>query len=836
MADSSRTIMTDAGFALETRIRAGQTKIEFTRASISTADHFKDADDALAKLTVLDDVQQDGQVTDVQVIDDTTVHVQVDVDQTKAPAEYEMRSAGLYAKDDDGVEVLYGVTVLQDPVYVHKDDDGSYLGFGIDTAVGRSASVTVKVNPANMVTQQAFETTMTNYYTKAEVDAKFVTNADFDAKLPKDIARTGQANTFTQKQTLAGGAVDGNGDSFATGKQVTAGDSDTLTEANAHSDSNLASAIKTEQTSRAQGDDTMLANAKKYADNGDGDTLTSAKTYTDGKVAPLAKDADVVKKSDNYGAENLVPYSAYPSQWDPWTINGSQPDVKYGTTTNSAYHSGKDNVFYITTNHVEEVYANSNVFSLQAGKIYSFQIKLIATSNVSSVDVFFLGDSARALRAGLSVNSGSFTTISGTFVNDNSTSGKFRIDNNGSTDGKDATLFFTEVKVAQETTPSPWSPAPTDKLDVQVTTNWQQQALFSKGDYKLLVVPSDSDFRTYVMSHLPNPGIYYIRDDTIASNGLTDVTLIAEGNGSYKMSAITSNSNFIFRTFTSTTDTGWFTAVNDKSGYGSENLIYNSSNLTSLNGWNVGGNTNNGAGISLGKHRFYHASKDNLILVSTSNKYSSGSESEVTASSLLFPVNSGDKMFYSLLCFAGANVYGADIYFIGRKTDGTISPLLLQSNAKFSPSYAELRYGFFTVPDGCTEGCMRIDNNGSVDGAKANVYFVEPQIKKQLIRSPYTVSPYDFMKSYDAVKDNHDGTITANGVTYAPVQSDPTSGNIAKVHNFVSGVKINGHLINIDPTNGLTIDGTPLINVVSDEATAKAKSANDKLHLWVTKE
>ncbi|WP_304057934.1 hypothetical protein [Levilactobacillus namurensis] len=223
MADSSRTIMTDAGFALEARIRAGQTKIEFTRASISTADHFKDTDDVLAKLTVLDDVQQDGQVTDVQVIDDTTVHVQIDVDQTKAPADYEMRSAGLYAKDDDGAEVLYGVTVLQDPVYVHKDDDGSYLGFSIDTAVGRSASVTIKANPANMVTQQAFESTMKNYYTKAEVDAKFVTDDDFASKLPKNIATTDAANTFAKSQTLAGGATDGKGNAYATTKDVATG-------------------------------------------------------------------------------------------------------------------------------------------------------------------------------------------------------------------------------------------------------------------------------------------------------------------------------------------------------------------------------------------------------------------------------------------------------------------------------------------------------------------------------------------------------------------------------------------------------------------------------------
>lgn len=223
MADSSRTIMTDAGFALETRVRADETKMQFTRATISTDDHFSDTDDALAKLTELSNIQQDGKVTAVQVINTTTVYVQVDVNQAESKADYQMRSAALYAKDDDGTEVLYGVTVLQDPVFVHKDADGSYLGFGINTTVGRASNVVVVVDPANMVTQQVFESTMKNYYTKAEVDAKFVTDDDFASKLPKNIATTDAANTFAKSQTLAGGATDGKGNAYATTKDVATG-------------------------------------------------------------------------------------------------------------------------------------------------------------------------------------------------------------------------------------------------------------------------------------------------------------------------------------------------------------------------------------------------------------------------------------------------------------------------------------------------------------------------------------------------------------------------------------------------------------------------------------
>ena len=239
MANSSRTIMTDAGFALETRVRADETKMQFTRAAISTDDHFSDTDDALAKLTELSNIQQDGKVTAVQVINTTTVYVQVDVNQAESKDDYQMRSAALYAKDDDGTEVLYGVTVLQDPVFVHKDADGSYLGFGINTTVGKASNVVVVVDPANMVTQQVFEGTMKNYYTKAEVDAKFVTDDDFASKLPKNIATTDAANTFAKSQTLAGGATDGAGNAIATTKDVSDGDATTLKSAKEYADTQV---------------------------------------------------------------------------------------------------------------------------------------------------------------------------------------------------------------------------------------------------------------------------------------------------------------------------------------------------------------------------------------------------------------------------------------------------------------------------------------------------------------------------------------------------------------------------------------------------------------------
>ncbi|KRL16507.1 hypothetical protein FD38_GL001360 [Levilactobacillus zymae DSM 19395] len=306
---------------------------------------------------------------------------------------------------------------------------------------------------------------------------------------------------------------------------------------------------------------------------------------------------------------------------------------------------------------------------------------------------------------------------------------------------------FMKLTVTNTSIYVPWERAMANRVPVDVS-GYQQQSLFTKNDYKILAVPSGSDFRSYIMAHLPNPGIYYIRDDT-QSGVLTDIMLISEGNGSYKMSGLDSQHRFKFRSFDSNTDTGWFVTATDNNGYGAENLIYNSSHLVSLDGWSTNGNGANSANISLGKHNFYHNGQDNLIVISTSNQYNGGSSGEIYTTSKKFAVTPGAMMFYSMICFASANVYGVDIYFLGYKADGTMVPVLIQSNAKLSPNNAEIRRGFFAVPNDCVTGSFRVDNNGSTDGKSSGVYFVEPQVKEQSIASPYTASPMDFFAYRD---------------------------------------------------------------------------------------
>ncbi|WP_143463335.1 hypothetical protein [Levilactobacillus enshiensis] len=290
MADNSRTIMTDAGFTLEAQLRANKTNMQFTRASISTKNYFEVDDEVLAKLSTLDDVQQDGQVTEVQVVDDSTVHVQVNVDQTQSPNDYQMLSAGLYAKDSDGNEILYGVTALQDPVFVHKDDAGSYLGFGIDTKVGRAANVTIVVNPANMVTKQVFDTAMQNYYTKAEMDAKL---QDLD-----DYAGLSEANNFEKQQTFSQGAVDGAGNAYITAPDAQKQADAAQVAANKHTDDAVAPMVKSADTSSWQKN-------KITNDNGAAVLSIMADGKTDTNSVLLGLNPGVYSTYIQYGAINF---------------------------------------------------------------------------------------------------------------------------------------------------------------------------------------------------------------------------------------------------------------------------------------------------------------------------------------------------------------------------------------------------------------------------------------------------------------------------------------------------------------------------------------------------
>lgn len=226
---SATTILTTAAQSIAARLIANETTAKFTKAEISTTNLFNQSVTELQVLTSLDNVQQTADINTVTVINNNTVNVNVAIDQTKAPNNYQMNSVGLFAVDGDGKEVLYSVTVLKDPVYIHQDAMGSALGIDLETVVGQSSNVDLSINPAGAVTNEALKVTLADY----------VKTDDVKSLIPATVIDGSKPADFKEPVTLEKGAVDGEGNAIATTKDVSDGDATTLKSAKDYADTKI---------------------------------------------------------------------------------------------------------------------------------------------------------------------------------------------------------------------------------------------------------------------------------------------------------------------------------------------------------------------------------------------------------------------------------------------------------------------------------------------------------------------------------------------------------------------------------------------------------------------
>ncbi|WP_180932599.1 hypothetical protein [Levilactobacillus brevis] len=226
---SATTILTTAAQSIAARLIANETTAKFTKAEISTTNLFNQSVTELQVLTSLDNVQQTADINTVTVINNNTVNVNVAIDQTKAPNNYQMNSVGLFAVDGDGKEVLYSVTVLKDPVYIHQDAMGSALGIDLETVVGQASNVEISVNPAGAVTNEILKATLADY----------VKTDDVKSLIPATVIDGSKPADFKESVTFEKGAVDGAGNAIATSKDVSDGDATTLKSAKDYADTKI---------------------------------------------------------------------------------------------------------------------------------------------------------------------------------------------------------------------------------------------------------------------------------------------------------------------------------------------------------------------------------------------------------------------------------------------------------------------------------------------------------------------------------------------------------------------------------------------------------------------
>ena len=155
---------------------------------------------------------------------------------------------------------------------------------------------------------------------------------------------------------------------------------------------------------------------------------------------------------------NLIRNGAYPTNTNYWS--GAMIVSQHGF-----YYNGQKKLFLLATTGPSEITASSYRFEVKRNTNYSLSFYALAGGNVKSSDVFFLGRKSNETNDFTSANliigkrrfSGSkaeYVTI--TFNSGDNDNGYIRFDNNGSSDGINAVLFFGEVMLVEGREPKPW--------------------------------------------------------------------------------------------------------------------------------------------------------------------------------------------------------------------------------------------------------------------------------------------------------------------------------------------------------------------------------------------
>ena len=171
------------------------------------------------------------------------------------------------------------------------------------------------------------------------------------------------------------------------------------------------------------------------------------------------------------GTSNLVINSGYPVNTEHWKVGGPAKST-FRVAKHAFYNNAIDNTFNLINHGAKadlECYVSSDRFPVKANSQYVLSFKGFASSNVSDMDVWFLGrkygssadyDKTIKILGPRKLSPSNVEEVEMTFNTVDCDEGYIRFDNNGSSDGKDSSLYFTEIKVEKGAYATEWSVSP----------------------------------------------------------------------------------------------------------------------------------------------------------------------------------------------------------------------------------------------------------------------------------------------------------------------------------------------------------------------------------------
>lgn len=207
MAKWNQLVITDAGYQLSAKTISG-TKIQYTHAQTTDNDMSAMTSDELKAVTKFDSVVQDLSVGIITVQDDHTVNIPVKVSNQDVTADYLLCGLAIFAKPENGDEILYGIATAVSPDLMVAQNGSTVVGtnFKLKVHVGSAANVNIVISPDGSVSNEELEGILKSY----------VLTSDLAKQLPVDTPGTTKDETVTGTWKYSVDPVNKNGKAYIT--------------------------------------------------------------------------------------------------------------------------------------------------------------------------------------------------------------------------------------------------------------------------------------------------------------------------------------------------------------------------------------------------------------------------------------------------------------------------------------------------------------------------------------------------------------------------------------------------------------------------------------------
>lgn len=186
MSEYNKTILTNEGIDLARRANKGTATFSLTRGVSSTDNLSKKTVEELQNLTQLPSIQQSVKLSDVGDTSDnsdTVLGVRMTFDNQNLKTGYNVHTVGIYAKEPDKNEILYGIATAKTPEYIPDFSEQTLFKFDflMYLVIGRTDKVTVEVSPDDVYRKK-------EVYSKSEVDTAVAKLDKKDAEIVKSLS------------------------------------------------------------------------------------------------------------------------------------------------------------------------------------------------------------------------------------------------------------------------------------------------------------------------------------------------------------------------------------------------------------------------------------------------------------------------------------------------------------------------------------------------------------------------------------------------------------------------------------------------------------------------